>query len=132
RTEKPPVLDRVHLRALCLESVDELHRQLLRVRIAEHIPLPHHAAHARELDAHRLEPAAPPLLEALLAISEFTPQLGVGGLRQARVGPMAVREQNAGRLASGILRTIEVARHEEARTAFKISLLHAVIAAIDF
>src|SRR5216117_1668600 len=45
---------------------------------------------------------------------------------------MSVREQNAGRFAGDVLRTIEVARHEEARRAFKINLLHGVFAAIDF
>ena len=44
---------------------------------------------------------------------------------------MSVREQNAGRFAGDVLRTIEVARHEEARRAFKINFLNGVFAAID-
>src|SRR5687768_4641869 len=105
RAIESPVLDSVHFRALFGELMDQRHRKLLRVRIAEHVPLPNHAAHARELDAHRLEPAATALLEALLALGELPPQFGIAGLGEARVRPMSVREQHPWRLAGDVLRT---------------------------
>ena len=104
RAEEAPVLRRVHLGALLLETMDQLHGKLLRVGIAEHVPLPDDAAHARQLHAQRLKPAAAALLEAFLAGCDLSEQLVVARFGQARVRPVAVGEQDARHLAGSALR----------------------------
>jgi len=130
RAEEAPVLGGVHLRTLLGEPVHELHRKLLRIRVAKHVPLPDHTAHARQLHAQGLEPAPAALLEALLSVSNLAPQLSLAGLREARVGPMPMRKQDPGRFACNVFWAIEIARHEEARRALEEHLLHRIIPAI--
>ena len=111
--------------------MDDLGCELLRVGIAEGVDLPGDAAHACQLDAHRLEARAAALLEALLAGRDlFTDEL-VGLVDETRVNPVSVREDHRGHLARNILRPVKIARHEEARSAFEVDLLDRVVPLVD-
>src|SRR4051812_13005767 len=102
RTEQSPVFHRVHFRALLFESVHQISRELLGIRVAEHVPLPHHAPHPRQLHAHRLEPAPPALLESFFAISNLPSQLSRRRFHEPRVSPMSVSEEYAWGFATHI------------------------------
>src|SRR5262245_59762341 len=120
RAEEAPVLGGIHLGALLFEAVHKVKRELLRVGVAEHVPLPDQTAHARQLHAHGLEPAPATLLETLFARSDLAEQFGVAGFRQTRVLPVTVREQHARHFPSLSLGSIKIARHEESWGAFEI------------
>ena len=131
RAEEAPVLGRVHLGALLGEAVDQLGRELDRVGIAEHVPLPDDAAHPGKLDAHRLKAAAAAALEAFLAGGDFFPDGVVARLGQPGVLPMAMREQHAGDFARDLLRPVEIAGDEEAGGAFEVDFFDRVVGPLD-
>src|SRR6185312_11262801 len=67
RAEEAPVFCRVHFGPLLCEPMNEVSRELNRIGVAQHVPLPDDAAHPRQLDAHRLKPAASAAIEPFLA-----------------------------------------------------------------
>jgi hypothetical protein len=111
--------------------MDDLGRELDRIGVAQRVDLPDHAAHARELHAHRLEARLAAFDETFLARGDLLADVFVGLDEEAGVFPMAVREDHRRRLAGHVLRTIEVTRHEEARGAFEIDLLDRVFTLVD-
>src|SRR4051812_33745733 len=96
RAIEAPVLGRVHLRALLSEFVDQVRRELDRIGVAQHVPLPDDTTHPGKLDAHRLEDAAAAALEAFLAGGDFLLDGFITRLRQPGVFPMAMGEEDAG------------------------------------
>jgi hypothetical protein len=108
-----------------------LPRKLHRIRIAQHVPLPHNATHPRELHTHRLKAAASALLEALLPRGDLHPQLLRRLFRETRIFPMSVREHHARHPALHVLRAVQISRHKEAGRALEIHLLHGVFGSLD-
>ena len=131
RAVESPAIGSVHLRPLLGELMDDLRRELLRIGVAERVNLPDHAAHAGELDTHRLEAGLAALFEALLAGRDFLADVFVGLDQEARVGPVSVREDHRRHLARDVLGSVEITRHEEARRAFEVHLLDRVFALVD-
>ena len=128
--ESPPC-GRVHLRTLLLEAVDESLRQLLRIGIAEHVPLPDHAAHAGQLHAQRLKPAAAALLKTLLSRRDLSSELLGRLLREPSVLPVAMGEEHAGHLSLRVHGPVEIAGHEKPRRALEGHLGDGVAVALD-
>ena len=131
RAVETPVRRRVHLGPLPGKPVHDLARQLARIRVAQHVPLPDDAAHARELHAHRLKAAAPALFEALLPRGDLLPQFFRRFLQQPRVLPVAVPKHHRGDLALGILGPVQVARDEKAGGTFEINFFDGVLGPVD-
>ena len=111
--------------------MDDLRRELLRVGVAERVDLPDHAAHAGELDTHRLEARLAALFETLLSGRDLLADVFVGLDEEARIGPVSVGEDHRRHLARDVLGAVEITRHEEARSAFEIDLLDRVVALVD-
>ena len=121
RAVEPPALGRIHLGTLAGEAVDELARELDRVGVGEHVPLPHDAPHPRQLHAEGLEPTPAPLFETLLTIGNLLPRGSGVLIGMAGVLPVAVGEEDGWHLLAFLQaqRPVEVAGDKQPRRAFK-------------
>ncbi len=131
RRVESPVFCGVHLGALLAEGVHDGARKLVRVGIAEHVPLPDDAPHPGQLHAHRLKPALAAPFEALLAGGDFAKQIVFGFQRQASVLPVPVGEEDSWDLPPRVFRAVQVAGDEKARCALEIGLFHGVFGEVD-
>ena len=112
RAVEPPVLHGIHLGPLLAKRVHDFARDLLGIGVAQHVPLPDHAAHAGQLHAHRLEATAAPLFEPLGPRGNFFAQVVLSLFRKPGVLPVTMGEQHGRDSPGHMFRSVEVARHE--------------------
>ena len=108
-----------------------LARDLLRVRVAEHVPLPHDAAHAGELHAERLEDALPAFFKAFRTNRDLLTHLLRLREREPRVLPVTVREHHRRNLALDHFRLPKAARDVKARCGLEIDFFDRETIALD-
>ena len=130
-TEQSPALRLVHFRALGLEAVDDLLRDLLAVGVANHVVVEHDATHASQLHAARLQRAAAAVRKSLGTLHDLLLDFLRSAIVEPPVRPVAVWAQYAGALVRLPLGPKQAAGDEEPRHALEVDLFDRVVTFIQ-